>query len=335
MCTHWYIYGLLFLEKIYIPIKRINRYKINKLEYYRDELNEYSPLINAKILDKDIYDQDVIVAMLLYIDEKNLDKNSTELLKHEKEFIDKEKFIFHDIRNRQNTLLYENTTLKEYIEDLIEDDMRDLKLVESECYSKHDQKTDILTVLFFFINIFCLCKIIQYPNDVLNNIFIFEIIINLTWMIIYSINTFLNLTFKMNLTEKGIIYLSKLNGSKKFLKNYSIINKRTVKEEKLWGSYIRNAIFFDLKGKLDVDAKKYYKQILDKYKYKEFWKLKLKKIKYIITTNIVLIPWFILLFVQNTNTDKMLFNFILSNFIINPFILNFFINKEIFFLDNK
>ena len=172
-------------------------------------------------------------------------------------------------------------------------------------------------------------------NDVLNNIFIFEIIINLTWMIIYSINTFLNLTFKMNLTEKGIIYLSKLKGSKKFLKNYSIINKRTVKEEKLWGSYIRNAIFFDLKGKLDVDAKKYYKQILDKYKYKEFWKLKLKKIKYIITTNIVLIPWFILLFVQNTNTDKMLFNFILSNFIINPFILNFFINKKIFFIDNK
>ena len=217
MCTHWYIYGLLFLEKIYIPIKKINKYKINKLEYYRDELNEYSPLINAKILDKDIYDQDVIVAMLLYIDEKKLDKNSTELLKHEKEFIDKEKFIFHDIRNRQNTLLYENTTLKEYIEDLIEDDMRDLKLVESEYYSNHAQKTDILTVLFFFINIFCLCKLIQYPNDVLNNIFIFEIIINLTWMIIYSINTSLNLTFKMNLTEKGIIYLSKLNGSKKFL----------------------------------------------------------------------------------------------------------------------
>ena len=35
MCTHWYIYGLLFLEKIYIPIKKINKYKINKLEYYR------------------------------------------------------------------------------------------------------------------------------------------------------------------------------------------------------------------------------------------------------------------------------------------------------------
>ena len=94
MCTHWYIYGLLFLEKIYIPIKKINRYRINKLEYYRDELNEYSPLIIAKILDKDIYDQDVIVAMLLYIDEKELDKNSTELLKNEKMLESPERMVY-------------------------------------------------------------------------------------------------------------------------------------------------------------------------------------------------------------------------------------------------
>lgn len=267
--------------------------------------------------------------MLLYIDEKNLDKNSTELLKHEKEFIDKENFIFHDIRNHQDTP-YVNTTLKKHIEDLIENDMKDLALIEPKYkgHIKYAKNTDILTWLFFFVNIFCLCNLRQYPNNVINNIFLFEIIVNLTWIIIYSINTFFNLTFKMNLTEKGMIYLSKLNGSKKFLKNYSIINSRTVKEEKLWGSYIRNAIFFDLKGKLDVDSKKYYKQILDKYKYKEFWKLKYKKIKYIIINNIGLIPWFVLLFVQNVNTDKMLFNFILSNFIINPFILNFFLNKN-------
>ena len=108
---------ILFLDKIYNPIKKLRKNRITKLDYYRDELNEYSPLINAKILGKDIFDQDVIVSMLLYLNEKELDNNSSALKPHEKEFIDKKDFIFHDLKNNQKTS-YINTTLKRHIEDL-------------------------------------------------------------------------------------------------------------------------------------------------------------------------------------------------------------------------
>ena len=321
--------GLLFLEKIYNPIKKIRIKKIDKIKYYGDELDEYSPLINAKILGKDIFDQDVVVSMLLYLNEKESNYNISELKSHEKEFLEKKDFIFYDLKNHESTLYINNTTLKRHIEDLIENDMKELLLLEDKYRENigYIRKTDILTFLLFMINFFCISFLGNYITLYTQNIFsalcVFEIIVNLMWIIIYTINISLNLTLKMNLTEKGKIYYEKLNASRNFLKEYSLISKRTIIEEKLWGSFIRNAIFFNLKGKLDDDAKKYYKQVIDKYKYKEFIKLKINKLITIIPIVILISPWFALLLIGNT-----LFGLILSNIIINPIIFMYFIRKN-------
>ena len=325
---------LLFLERLYNPLKIIKKNKITKIKYYRDELDYYSPLINAKILGKNIFDQDVIVSMILYLEEKQKNNEISKLMPHEKEFIEKKKFIFHDLKNKVNTA-YLDATLKRHIEDLIEDDMKSLSLIDNS-YKENTgylKKTDILTFLLFMVNIICTLMItnsIIYPKSLLTFIFVFELIVNLTWITIYEVSISLNLIFKMNLTENGRIYCEKLNASKKFLKDFSLIGKRTIIEEKLWGSYIRNSIFFNLKGKLDEDAKKYYKQIISKYEYKENYKLKINKLINILGTIIIFGPWYVLLLLLllgNKSMDSLFFILILFNFIINPFVFFYFVNK--------
>ena len=49
--------------------------------------------------------------------------------------------------------------------------------------------------------------------------------------------------------------------------DFSIISQRSIKEEALWDSYLRNAILFDLKGLLDTEATEYYHEIISKYSY--------------------------------------------------------------------
>lgn len=45
---------ILFLDKIYNPIKKLRKNRITKLDYYRDELNEYSPIILSLPIFKNI-----------------------------------------------------------------------------------------------------------------------------------------------------------------------------------------------------------------------------------------------------------------------------------------
>ena len=85
----------------------MRKVKIEKIRYYREELDEYSPMMNAKILGKDIFDSDVITSMILYLEDKGWDGN-TEIaednkafLKHEKLFIKEIKAIFLYLQNRR------------------------------------------------------------------------------------------------------------------------------------------------------------------------------------------------------------------------------------------
>ena len=56
----------------------------------------------------------------------------------------------------------------------------------------------------------------------------------------------------------GKLLSDKLNGLKKFITEFSVINERQIEKITIWDYYMIYAIVFDLKGKLDREVKTLY-----------------------------------------------------------------------------
>lgn len=331
-----YIIIFLFLLvkiKIIQPINIIRKNKVEKVFYYREELNDYSPLIYAKLLGKDIYNSDSIIAMILYLRNKGWNQNDNnvddmKVMDHEKFFIEKSKFIFGDLYSNENSH-YNNKTLKQALEDFVEEDMKKEGILKTKYSKKRVEIIDFITWIFFIANGIFLAEISEKLKG--NSIIILQIIegiINLIWITTYFINLQFKLFFIQNLDKKGSQYLAKLKASKRYLKEYSLVADRKIENEIVLGAYIRNAIFFNLKGNLDKDSEEYYKNIISLYGYKDYKNnIEYKeKIYTIIIFIVTLLPWFFIFFMGDF-TMKM----ILASFIVNPLIFLVFMGKRLFF----
>lgn len=266
---------ILFIFKIIIPLKKIKENQVQKHTYYRDKIDQYSPLMNAKLLGKDIFDQDVITAMILYLKSKGwqemrmIDDTSVQ----KKQFMENE-FVF--IKNQHNLFMSINNkkeessqgiTAKEKIEKAVLEDLKKEGLIRYIPSLRQLQMIDILPFLFFMLNIITLIKIGNISKQMNIFLLIIEVLINISWILIYFLSIYFKLHLRSNLEKKGQIYVNKLYASKEFLTDFSIISQRGIKEDALWGSYLRNAILFDLKGSLDKEATEYYHEIISGYSY--------------------------------------------------------------------
>ena len=117
--------------------------------------------------------------------------------------------------------------------------------------------------------------------------------------------------------------MNELYASKEFLTDFSIISQRSIKEEALWNSYLRNAILFDLKGNLDKEATEYYHKIISNYscyspnKTTSVFRLSNYVLKFM--TNCIF--WGIMMFLLLASfLDSSMFLFILFHFILLPMI---------------
>lgn len=339
--TSFYII-LLLKRKILIPLTNIKKDGIEKIQYYREELDKYSPIMNAKLLGKDIFDPDVITAMILYLKDKGWNKETKTLeenknfLTHEQKFIEKSKIIFSYLYNKKGwTFLYskeemekenknEWTLLKRSIEESVEEDLKEKALLKKNYIRNNVMKgEDVWTILFFCINTFFLPPIIQSNNQ--NIIYITEIIqviANTMWIVIYYVNTKFKLYFIQHLNEKGKEYAEKLRASKRYLKQYTLISDKNIDSEIVYGSYVRNAIFFDLKGLLDKNAKYYYMNEISKYGY--IVREKQKWISNIINFILLCGMWIYIFIIANFS-----FKLLFANVLIYPIIFTYFIYKNL------
>ena len=325
---------VLLKRKLIEPFSEMRKTRIEEIEYYREELDRYSPMINAKILGKDIFDSDVITSMILYLEDKGWDGNTeiTEenrtFLKHEKLFIERSKMIFLFLQNRRENKK-ELKLLKYYMEESIEKDMIEIGLLKSEYIKRKDsiKKEDILTWVLFMINILFICKIIELLDTIeLDNqgvikiAQIIQLIVNFLWMGLYFVDANFKIYFISYLNEEGKIYAEKLRASKRYLKNYTLISEKEIKSKIIFKSYLRNAIFFNLKGSLDKEAKHYYMDKISKYGYlerrKQNWILN-------IVSFILLYGMWIFLFIVGDFSFKLL----LANWLIYPLIFLAFMKK--------
>lgn len=308
---------LLALEKIISPLHSINKTEINKSKYYRDELSNYSPFINAILLNRNIFDADVIVAMFLYLEDKGYYGSTTyqndNLLPHELDFIQKQDFYLSYFKAKD----YTNKDLIKFKKLIINDMITENILIKNKRNLFVD-KIDLISLLFVMVHLILFAKL--EPNLLENNYIIMEFIYNIMWFTIYISSHILNLSIIQILTPKGKKYYGELLASRKFLKDFSIISNRNIEEKYLWNSYLYNAILFNLQGKLDKEAYRYYKSLLSKNNY--YTNKNYDFLWTALTTAITLLPWILLYFKGNWE-----FKFFLQDF-INAYLIMSFISKS-------
>ena len=268
--------GILVKYKILIPLRQIKENMVEKHKYYREKIDKYSPLMNAKLLGKDIFDKDVITAMILYLRNKGWQNNQSfnkkrlkkeDFMENEILFIEYSKHIFIGLNNKKNFKIG-NINIKEILDISILNDLKKEKLIKKIPSLKYLSLIDALPIVFILINGIFIGKIGSSNNKFANNLlFIIELLANFSWILIYLISIHFKFNLQANLEKAGHLYVNKLNASKEFLKDFSILSSREIKEELLWESYLRNAILFDLKGNLDKDAEQFYINIISEYKY--------------------------------------------------------------------
>lgn len=324
-----------------IKIVKTNKKNINNIEYYREKLDDYSPLIYAKLLNKDIATSDTIISMILYLEEKNIIdideqnnlivKNNKNLKRHEKFFIEKMKFIFSDLYHHTKTKYSENYTVIEYLErlvyeDMIDDGLIDIKdkkstLINSIKGKKYINIIDVLPLIYDMVAILILASSADNSstNFLMNVIFWTTIFVSIFINVVCILSNFKLETLK---TEKGHEGTIKMQAQKRFLREYSLISEKAIGDKIIWEYYIRCAILLDLKGKLDDESIKFYRTILDKYKYNGLEIQSNNLLFNVLVSFFVLLPWVLLSIVGNS-----LFRTVLCAFIVVPVIYSIFINK--------
>lgn len=327
-------------EKLLKSIKIIKK-NIKNIEYYREKLDDYSPLIYAKLLDKDIATSNAIISMILYLEEKNIIdideqnnlivKNNKNLKRHEKFFIEKMKFIFSDLHHHTKTKYSENYTVIEYLErllyeDMIDDGLIDIKdkkstLINAIKGEKYINIIDVLPLIYDMVAILILASSANNSstNFFMNVIFWTTIFVSVFINVVSILSNFKLETLK---TEKGHECTIKMQAQKRFLREYSLISEKTIEDKIIWEYFIRCAILLGLKGKLDDESVKFYRTILDKYKCNGL-EIQGNNLSFnVLVSFFVLLPWALAIIVGNG-----LFRTILCAFIVVPVIYSIFINK--------
>ena len=294
-----------FIRDVGIKFETIHKRNIDKFEYYREPINNLSPMMCAKLMGKNIANKDVVTAMILYL--KDIDYQSKEIRNHEKFFIKNKNAIFYDLYNHKKTKINGKVPVLNELNSIVYRDLVKENYFE-EAYSR------VGDMIFFLYAMFMIFFSMDLGNgfDSLEANRAFDITFwttTLLWASMYVMDIHLKLTLNSFKTQKGWEYTNKLKAQKNFLNQFTIINKRSIQETSTFGYYIRMAILFNLKGKLDQEAYMFYKNTIKEFDYNDDYKDKQEEsiILSVIITIIVLFPYIASLF--STGTVK----FILGN----------------------
>ena len=237
-----------------------SKFIYNKYEYYRDVVGNIPPSILSVIYNRNINISDVIVASFIFLQEHNLLKvNNNKIFRtsnesgylHENIMIS---YLTGDIKEEEFNNIYEDTLMKDLIKDgyLYSVSKKDKEEINMTDFMEIVVIWLILTLLIFMPAIIPLCNI----GILLFFSYVFAFVgIPIYKLISKTINPIVR-------TEKALELNSKLNGLKKFLTDFTIINDRSVSEVKLYEDYILYAIIFNMKGNLNDECNSIYKNII-------------------------------------------------------------------------
>lgn len=260
---------LLAISVIYVMVNYIiSKIKIYNIEdkittldyeYYREILEETSSGILSFVYNKRINYIDILISTFLMLEKEKIikidyNKNNIKILLNESNKLSEyEKYILKILNTESKNGIIQFSTLKKIVKN------ENFKVNVVELIKKSSKEKGYYKTKNFTSNVMTYVILINFC------ITMFMIFSNTTIGVMCLINTFI-LFFLCYIenkkiyirTKQGKLLSDKLNGLKKFITDFSIINERQIEEITIWDYYMIYAIVFDLKGKLDREVKTLY-----------------------------------------------------------------------------
>lgn len=230
------------------------KYNAEEYEYYRDIIKNISPAILSYCYNKKINVEDEVVAVLLNLQHKNiikLNQDTLTVLGDTKNLSIHEKYILGHINNIDN---------KQFRKLLIED-------MEKKNYVKtaDANEMNIVYIMEYFMLWMILYILVAIPIFMgLSNL---GIMLFLAYFLTFiGIPIYKVIQEKINpaiRTEEALSLSGKLAGLKNYIKDYSNIKDFGIENINLYDEYVIYAVIFNIKGKLDTECRKIYRNTKD------------------------------------------------------------------------
>lgn len=236
-------------------------------KYYRDIIEKYSPATLSFILDGMEFDKDLAASIIYLINKGYLElKQDNKITRTDKDNSGLSKDLKIICNSDVNHLLADrrlkNKNIKEQQEAYIasQTNRQWMEQVEKEAEEdglvierKKYKITSILSILCIIETVYTLT--IENYGLFFFSIFLFFLLAFLK-MSAYDKNKWVK-------TQKGYELYSKIVGLKNYIKDFSTLSEKELKEIEIWEDYLIYAIIFNNTSKLNKDALEFYKKICD------------------------------------------------------------------------
>ncbi|MEE3342851.1 MAG: hypothetical protein VZS44_02035 [Bacilli bacterium] len=254
-----------------IETKRIDnlakKEKIKEIsDYYRDKLNNYSPGILMYCHMNKINFKDYLVATIINLEQKkiiSINNGKINILTEETNNLSKdEKYIIECLKKGKFKETIEEKRNKKHIIYLIIEDITNKKIyIESKLYKTF---TTIVAIAVLALFIIMMIIIISSKNFYIGMplIFITLIIFILYGNFQYEFNSFISRKLYLR-SKSGIDLCVKMQSLKNFLREFTDLGNKNIKEVNIWDEYIIYSIILNIKGNLNKEVDELYKQIIN------------------------------------------------------------------------
>ena len=258
-----------YLTILYIGVriayKKYNKERLDKIDfknnsYYRDIISKYSPAVLSYIDDFKLEEKDIVATLMsLELKRKLTIKDGIKIINDSEENLDEnEKYIFKKLKN--NTL--KNINMLEFEEKVIKDCL-DYNLLEEN----KDINKKIIKKVFFSVCIYILivAGFFNFPtfyNNIPNKniaiLFLPVMFILFFIMIILPFSTivYIKSYYRMNKqnpyirNKKARNINKKLEGLRKYMKDFSQLSKSQYNEIVLWEDYLIYSVILGQNSKI-------------------------------------------------------------------------------------
>ena len=236
-------------------------------DYYREIMHEHSPALLSFILDGTEPNKDLIASIIYLVNKGYLEftaeNNVQRTEKDERDLPEDLQFICNNIKEMLDTENTKTQTLKSGLE-VRRSTALSIKWVE--ILEKQAKEKGLVTErteyrLTSFLTIICLLEIpyTMILEDTLLGMFCGFIV-----FVLMLLKTGAHSENKWVKTQKGFDIYTKIIGLKNYLKDYSMISERELKEISIWEDYLVYAIMFNNTSNLNKEAMELYKKLTGK-----------------------------------------------------------------------
>lgn len=250
---HFYITIIYF--GIRVGYKKYNKEKLEKIDfkndkYFRDIIPKLSPAVLSYIDDFQLDEKDIVATLLELQLKRKIEINKKIEIKDssEEDLTENEKYVFQNLKN--GTL--KNISMSIFEQNVVFDCKQKGLLIEKQNVKQEIIKKIVVGVIIYaliFIAFYALPNIYNQfagNNDTLLVLFFIVMSILFCTMVIYPYRTiiyiktysFMNKLNPYIRNKEAKEINSKIEGLKKYIKEYSLMNERKKEEINIWEEYL-------------------------------------------------------------------------------------------------